>query len=67
MFKESIFKMTYVRKISSQILVLPYVGKELNMIILLPNENTDLKMVMSVQSMHFTIVKALTSLLGKKL
>uniref|UniRef100_A0A7N9CYC7 Serpin B6 n=1 Tax=Macaca fascicularis TaxID=9541 RepID=A0A7N9CYC7_MACFA len=45
MFKESIFKMTYVRKISSQILVLPYVGKELNMIILLPNENTDLKMV----------------------
>ncbi|XP_021785895.2 serpin B6-like isoform X1 [Papio anubis] len=45
MFKESVFKMTYVRKISSQILVLPYVGKELNMIILLPNEDTDLKMV----------------------
>nr|XP_017819021.2 serpin B6-like [Callithrix jacchus]XP_054100261.1 serpin B6-like [Callithrix jacchus]XP_054100262.1 serpin B6-like [Callithrix jacchus] len=45
MFKESAFKMTYVRKISSQILVLPYVEQELNMIIILPSENADLKMV----------------------
>ncbi|XP_017384368.1 serpin B6-like [Cebus imitator] len=45
MSKESTFKTTYVRKISSQILVLPYVGQELNMIIILPSENTDLKMV----------------------
>ncbi|XP_074239390.1 serpin B6 isoform X4 [Saimiri boliviensis] len=45
MFKESTFKIICVRKISSQILVLPYVGQELNMIIILPSENTDLKMV----------------------
>ncbi|XP_012411818.1 serpin B6-like [Trichechus manatus latirostris] len=45
MFKESTFKLTYMKEICTQILVLPNVGKELNMIIMLPDENTDLKMV----------------------
>uniref|UniRef100_G3TN11 Serpin domain-containing protein n=1 Tax=Loxodonta africana TaxID=9785 RepID=G3TN11_LOXAF len=45
MFKESTFKLTYVKEICTQILVLPYIGKELDMIIMLPDENADLKMV----------------------
>uniref|UniRef100_A0A8C5YNQ9 Serpin B6 n=1 Tax=Marmota marmota marmota TaxID=9994 RepID=A0A8C5YNQ9_MARMA len=45
MFKESTFKMTYIREICTKILVLPYVSKELNMIIMLPDEHIDLKTV----------------------
>ncbi|XP_027379965.1 serpin B6-like isoform X1 [Bos indicus x Bos taurus] len=45
MFKKSTCKITYIREISTQILVLPYVGQELNMVILLPSERTDLNMV----------------------
>uniref|UniRef100_A0A8C5YM81 Serpin B6 n=2 Tax=Marmota marmota marmota TaxID=9994 RepID=A0A8C5YM81_MARMA len=45
MFKESTFKMTYIREICTKILVLPYVSEELNMIIMLPDEHIDLKTV----------------------
>ena len=45
MFKKSTCKITYIRVISTQILVLPYVSQELNMVILLPSERTDLKRV----------------------
>ncbi|XP_076999623.1 serpin B6 [Tamandua tetradactyla] len=45
MFKKSKFRMTYIGKIFTQILMLPYVEKELNMIIMLPGEDTDLKTV----------------------
>ncbi|XP_006837608.1 PREDICTED: serpin B6-like [Chrysochloris asiatica] len=45
MFQESVFKLTYIQEIHTQILVLPYVGKELSMIIMLPDKNTDLKTV----------------------
>ncbi|XP_068850356.1 serpin B6-like isoform X2 [Capricornis sumatraensis] len=45
MFKKSTCKMTYIRVISTQILVLPYVSQELNMVILLPSESTDLRRV----------------------
>ncbi|KAM9632860.1 LOW QUALITY PROTEIN: serpin-like protein HMSD [Trichechus inunguis] len=44
MLKESTFKLTCVKEIFTQILLLPYVGKELNMIIMLPDKNT-VKMV----------------------
>uniref|UniRef100_A0A8C2XVS6 Serpin B6 n=1 Tax=Capra hircus TaxID=9925 RepID=A0A8C2XVS6_CAPHI len=42
---KSTCKITYIRVISTQILVLPYVSQELNMVILLPSERTDLKRV----------------------
>ena len=45
MFMKSIFKMTYIGEISTQILMLPYVGQEMNMVILLPSESTDLNTV----------------------
>ncbi|XP_052012774.1 serpin B6 isoform X1 [Apodemus sylvaticus] len=45
MFKESTFKMTYVKEISTKILLLPYVDNELNMIIMLPDEHIELSMV----------------------
>ncbi|KAB0336306.1 hypothetical protein FD755_026008, partial [Muntiacus reevesi] len=45
MFMKSIFKMTYIVEISTQILVLPYEGQELNMVILLPSKTTDLNTV----------------------
>ena len=66
MFNVSTFKMTYIGEIFTQILVLPYAGKELNMIIMLPDENTNLKMVISVPSTHCIILRALTSLVGKR-
>ncbi|XP_006888776.1 PREDICTED: serpin B6-like [Elephantulus edwardii] len=45
MFKRANFKITYIKEIFTQILVLPYVKKELNMIIMLPDENTSLSTV----------------------
>uniref|UniRef100_G3VEM4 Serpin domain-containing protein n=1 Tax=Sarcophilus harrisii TaxID=9305 RepID=G3VEM4_SARHA len=43
MFQKSTFSMTYLREVSTKILVLPYVGGQMDMVILLPDENTDLK------------------------
>ncbi|XP_049620975.1 serpin B6-like [Suncus etruscus] len=45
MYQSATFKMTYIREIYSNILVLPYEGEEVNMIILLPDEDRDLKKV----------------------
>lgn len=45
MYQSDTFKMTYIKEIFTQILVLPYVGQELSMIIMLPDEDRDLKMV----------------------
>ncbi|XP_031802050.1 serpin B6-like [Sarcophilus harrisii] len=48
MFQKSTFSMTYLREVSTKILVLPYVGGQMDMVILLPDENTDLKTVRTI-------------------
>ncbi|XP_051825893.1 serpin B6-like isoform X2 [Antechinus flavipes] len=45
MFLKSQFRTTYIREVSTQVLVLPYVGGQMDMVILLPDKNTDLKML----------------------
>ncbi|XP_049620982.1 serpin B6-like [Suncus etruscus] len=43
MRQSATLKMTYIKEIFTQILMLPYVDKKLNMIIMLPDEDRDLK------------------------
>ncbi|XP_051825890.1 serpin B6-like [Antechinus flavipes] len=45
MFLKSQFRTTYIKDVSTRVLVMPYVGGQMDMVILLPYENTDLKML----------------------
>ncbi|XP_006998453.4 serpin B9-like [Peromyscus maniculatus bairdii] len=45
MCQEDTFKLTYVKEVKSQVLVMPYEGTELSFVVLLPDDGVDLRKV----------------------